>query len=141
MALGVNNQHLVINAVFNAKGSGDPFALAMQRRGKKAISEMPEVLKDLPRTLIPLTAGGVLGVAALRDLGRYHREVTRQTSGMPEAVQNLLPRLRDPEFTRVLIVTLPEATPVHEAAQLQRDLRRAEIVQKNGTKSWFLFRK
>jgi arsenite-transporting ATPase len=27
----------------------------------------------------------------------------------------------------VLIVTLPEATPVHEAAQLQRDLRRAEI--------------
>ncbi len=29
--------------------------------------------------------------------------------------------------TRVLIVTLPEATPVHEAAQLQRDLRRAGI--------------
>lgn len=305
-ALGVNNQHLVINAVFQANGGGDPFAVAMQHRGEKAILEMPEVLKNLPRTLIPLTAGGVLGVAALRDLGRlpptnvqpeaaaqqeirppalkhgnlpmslatmiddlaasghgvilamgkggvgkttvaaavavaladrgfevhlsttdpaahiaaavaghtmanltvsridpvaetarysnevmrnagagldesgkallaedlrspcteeiavfrafadaveegtnrfvvldtaptghtvllldsalaYHREVTRQTSGMPEAVQNLLPRLRDPEFTRVLIVTLPEATPVHEAAQLQRDLRRAEI--------------
>jgi arsenite-transporting ATPase len=57
----------------------------------------------------------------------YHREVTRQTAGMPEAVQNLLPRLRDPGFTRVLIVTLPEATPVHEAALLQRELRRAEI--------------
>jgi arsenite-transporting ATPase len=57
----------------------------------------------------------------------YHREVTRQTSAMPEAVRNLLPRLRDKQFTRVLIVTLPEATPVHEAAQLQRDLRRAEI--------------
>ncbi|MEZ6042890.1 MAG: arsenical pump-driving ATPase [Planctomycetaceae bacterium] len=57
----------------------------------------------------------------------YHREVTRQASKMPEAVQNLLPRLRNPELTRVLIVTLPEATPVHEAAQLQRDLRRAEI--------------
>ncbi len=305
-ALGVNNQHLVINAVFQANAESDPFAVAMQLRGEKAISEMPEMLKDLPRTLIPLTAGGVLGVAALRDLGRtstataqktaaaqqelrppgleireiphslgamiddlaapghgvilamgkggvgkttvaaavavaladrgfevhlsttdpaahiaaavagltmanltvsridpvaetaryskevmqnagagldesgkallaedlrspcteeiavfrafadavaegtnrfvvldtaptghtvllldsalaYHREVTRQTSGMPEAVQNLLPRLRDPEFTRVLIVTLPEATPVHEAAQLQRDLRRAEI--------------
>ncbi len=312
-ALGVNNQHLVINAVFQANGGDDPFAVAMQRRGERAISEMPEVLRDLPRTLIPLTAGGVLGVAALRDLGRvpaanaqpeaaaqqelrppgkdlrplalerdklplslaamiddlaapghgvilamgkggvgkttvaaavavaladrgfevhlsttdpaahiaaavagetmanltvsridpvaetarysnevmqnagagldesgkallaedlrspcteeiavfrafadavaegsnrfvvldtaptghtvllldsalaYHREVTRQTAGMPEAVQNLLPRLRDPEFTRVLIVTLPEATPVHEAAQLQRDLRRAEI--------------
>ncbi len=57
----------------------------------------------------------------------YHREVTRQSSEMPEAVENLLPRLRDPSFTRVLIVTLPEATPVHEAAALQRDLRRAEI--------------
>ncbi len=57
----------------------------------------------------------------------YHREVLRQSSQMPEAVQELLPRLRDPEFTRVLIVTLPEATPVHEAAQLQNDLRRADI--------------
>ncbi|MCA9089280.1 MAG: arsenical pump-driving ATPase [Planctomycetaceae bacterium] len=57
----------------------------------------------------------------------YHREVTRQSQQMPESVQNLLPRLRDPEFTRVLIVTLPEATPVHEATQLQADLRRAEI--------------
>jgi len=57
----------------------------------------------------------------------YHREVTRQASGIPESVENLLPRLRDPAFTRVLVVTLPEATPVHEAAKLQQDLRRAEI--------------
>jgi len=303
-ALGVRNQHLVINAVFRATDRNDPFAVAMERRGDQAVSEMPEVLRDLPRTLIPLTAGGVLGVAALRNLGQpstatpassavptgmdatidrmqlppslsvmiddlaapghgvilamgkggvgkttvaaavavtladrgfqvhlsttdpaahiaaavagetmpnmtvsridpvvetaryskevmdnagagldeagkallaedlrspcteeiavfrafaeavaggknrfvvldtaptghtvllldsalaYHREVTRQTSEVSESVQNLLPRLRDPQFTRVLIVTLPEATPVHEAAQLQRDLRRAEI--------------
>jgi arsenite-transporting ATPase len=57
----------------------------------------------------------------------YHREVTRQASSMPEAVEHLLPRLRDPDFTRVLIITLPEATPVHEAAKLQQDLKRAEI--------------
>ncbi|MFK8113789.1 MAG: arsenical pump-driving ATPase [Rubripirellula sp.] len=57
----------------------------------------------------------------------YHREVTRQTHQMPESVQQLLPRLRDPNHTRVLLVTLPAATPVHEAAQLQKDLRRAEI--------------
>lgn len=302
-ALGVANQHLVINAVFRASNASDPYATAMQRRGDRAISEMPEVLKSLPRTSIPLTAGGILGVEALRNLGQpvnassslsvsasdasvidrehlpnslsamlddlaapghgvilamgkggvgkttvaaavavalaerghvvhltttdpaahiaaavagetfsnltvsridpvaetarysqevmnnagagldvagkalleedlrspcteeiavfrafadavaegtnrfvvldtaptghtvllldsalaYHREVTRQTSGMPEAVENLLPRLRDRQFTRVLIVTLAEATPVHEAAQLQRDLRRAGI--------------
>jgi arsenite-transporting ATPase len=303
-ALGVANQHLVINALFRATDINDPYAIGMQRRSDKAIAEMPEMLKSLPRTSIPLTAGGILGVAALRSLGQptspasvipsatasnvsvidranlpnslstmiddlaapghgvilamgkggvgkttvaaavavalaerglevhlsttdpaahiaaavagetypnltvsridpvaetakysqevmtnagagldvagkalleedlrspcteeiavfrafadavaegtnrfvvldtaptghtvllldsalaYHREVTRQTSGMPEAVENLLPRLRDKQFTRVLIVTLPEATPVHEAAQLQRDLRRAEI--------------
>ena len=57
----------------------------------------------------------------------YQKEVARQTSQMPDSVSHLLPRLRNPEFTRVLIVTLPEATPVHEAAQLQHDLRRAEI--------------
>jgi len=57
----------------------------------------------------------------------YHREVLRHAGGMPEEVRELLPRLRDPAFTRVLVVTLPEATPVHEAAYLQEDLRRAKI--------------
>lgn len=57
----------------------------------------------------------------------YHREVTRTMSDIPEAVRQLLPRLRDPQFTRVLLVTLPEATPVHEAARLQDDLLRAGI--------------
>jgi arsenite-transporting ATPase len=57
----------------------------------------------------------------------YHREVSRTMSDMPEPVRHLLPRLRDAAFTRVLLVTLPEATPVHEAARLQRDLLRAGI--------------
>lgn len=57
----------------------------------------------------------------------YHREVSRLTTGVPESVANLLPRLRDPAFTRVIICALPEATPVHEAAELQRDLGRADI--------------
>jgi arsenite-transporting ATPase len=57
----------------------------------------------------------------------YHREIARKASNLPEEVLQLLPRLRDPRFTRVLIVTLPEATPVHEAAALQTDLRRAQI--------------
>jgi arsenite-transporting ATPase len=57
----------------------------------------------------------------------YHREVLRSMSDMPDSVQNLLPRLRDSRFTRVLLVTLPEATPVHEAGKLQEDLLRAGI--------------
>ncbi len=336
--LGVKNQHLVVNGVFRASDPSDPYALAMQKRGESAMDAIPSEIKNLPRTIIPLCGGGVLGIEALRTLGRnqtsdkgiqtamdtnqtqptkadfrllepealadfcsrtnsasasgsllsavphkansawklgelidklaekqhgvilamgkggvgkttvaaavavalaergftvhlsttdpaahiaaavagetfanlsvsridpavetakysaevmsnagggldaqgksllaedlrspcteeiavfrafadavaqgsdgfvvldtaptghtvllldsalaYHREVTRQANQMPEAVEQLLPRLRDPNFTRVLIVTLPEATPVHEAASLQRDLRRAEI--------------
>ncbi len=57
----------------------------------------------------------------------YHREVLRQGSRMPESVRELLPRLRDRQFTRVILVTLAEATPVHEARALQEDLARAGI--------------
>ena len=301
--LGVENQHLVINGVFQATDESDPYAMALQQRGESALESMPDEVRLLPRSIIPLTGDGVLGIESLRKLGlpaispsldtspeiqngttdidtlnlppllgelidnltekkhgvilamgkggvgkttvaaavavslaqrgftvhlsttdpaahiaaavagesfanlsvsridpvvetakysaevmanagggldeqgksllaedlrspcteeiavfrafadavaagsnefvvldtaptghtvllldsalAYHREVTRQSSQMPEAVQHLLPRLRDPDFTRVLIVTLPEATPVHEAASLQRDLRRA----------------
>lgn len=297
--LGVRNQHLVVNGVFNAIDPSDPYAVALQQRGTSALAATPESLKAFPQTIVPLSPDGIIGIDSLRRLGMvdsaafananvekieqvdglpllseliddlvapghgvilamgkggvgkttvaaavavaiakrgcavhlsttdpaahvaaamngerlpnltvsridpeaetakysaevlrkaganldaqgkalleedlrspcteeiavfrafadavaagtnkfvvldtaptghtvllldsalaYHREVTRQSSEMPEAVELLLPRLRDPIFTRVLIVTLPEATPVHEAAALQRDLRRAEI--------------
>ncbi|MBI5757812.1 MAG: arsenical pump-driving ATPase [Planctomycetales bacterium] len=296
--LGVRNQHLIVNGVFQATDSDDQIAVAMERRGQQALATLPTELVNLSRTIVSLSANGVLGIEALRALIRadvvstpdeeriaesfewppslgsllddlaapghgviltmgkggvgkttiaaavavalaqrgyrvhltttdpaahvaaavageslptlqvsridphsetqqytaevmqtagagldeqgrsllaedlrspcteeiavfrafadavaagvnqfvvldtaptghtillldaalaYHREVMRQSSQMPESVQQLLPRLRDPALTRVLIVTLPEATPVHEAAQLQRDLRRAEI--------------
>lgn len=57
----------------------------------------------------------------------YHREVARTASDAPESVKRLLPRLRDGNFTRVVLVTLPEPTPVHEAKHLQDELRRAGI--------------
>ena len=57
--------------------------------------------------------------------GAYHREMVRKLGNRTIGTPML--RLRDPEHTRVLIVTLPETTPVHEAAELQADLRRAGI--------------
>jgi arsenite-transporting ATPase len=57
----------------------------------------------------------------------YHREVLRDQGDLPESVKDLLPKLRNPSFTRILLVTLPEATPVHEAQRLQEDLQRAEL--------------
>ena len=57
----------------------------------------------------------------------YHREVSKKPAVVPDAVRLLLPRLRDPAYTQILLVTLPEATPVAEAERLQEDLRRASI--------------
>ena len=57
----------------------------------------------------------------------YQREVQRTNGEVPAEVSELLARLRDPDFARVLVVTLPESTPVHEADRLQADLRRAGI--------------
>lgn len=61
----------------------------------------------------------------------YHKELERSTGEIPENVRNLLPRLRNPKETDVLLVTLPEATPVFEAGRLQADLNRAGIQAKN----------
>lgn len=55
----------------------------------------------------------------------YQREVARTNADVPAEVSGLLGRLRDPEFARMLVVTLAESTPVHEAERLQADLRRA----------------
>ena len=57
----------------------------------------------------------------------YQREVQRTNANVPAEVSELLARLRDPEFARMLVITLAESTPVHEAERLQADLRRAGI--------------
>ena len=57
----------------------------------------------------------------------YQREIQRTNADVPAEVSELLARLRDPEFARMLVVTLAESTPVHEAERLQADLRRAGI--------------
>ena len=58
--------------------------------------------------------------------GSYHREIARN---MPEGTQYATPfmRLQDPDYTRILLVTLPETTPVLEASILEDDLKRAGI--------------
>jgi arsenite/tail-anchored protein-transporting ATPase len=60
----------------------------------------------------------------------YHKELARSTGEVPESVKALLPRLRNPKETSVVIITLAEATPVLEASRLQDDLKRADIVPK-----------
>lgn len=57
----------------------------------------------------------------------YAKEVERTSGEVPESVRRLLPVLQDPEQTEVVMVTLPENTPVYESMRLQEDLDRAKI--------------
>ena len=60
--------------------------------------------------------------------GAYHRQMLRAFEG--QAHQRLvtpLMRLQDPDYTQIILVTLPETTPVSQAQALQEGLRRAQI--------------
>jgi arsenite-transporting ATPase len=58
--------------------------------------------------------------------GAYHRDVVRHMNPNVRVVTPMM-RLQDPTETKMIIVTLPETTPVLEAEALQDDLRRAGI--------------
>ncbi len=60
--------------------------------------------------------------------GSYHRDIVRHTDDATRSrMVTPMMRLQDPEQTKILIVTLPETTPVLEATHLQNDLLRAGI--------------
>jgi arsenite-transporting ATPase len=64
--------------------------------------------------------------------GAYHRQMVREygdgAAGQRTAhVVTPLMRLQDPAHTKIILVTLPEVTPVSQASALQDDLRRAQI--------------
>ncbi|MDT2523133.1 arsenical pump-driving ATPase [Enterococcus raffinosus] len=63
----------------------------------------------------------------------YAKEVERSSGEVPVAIQKLLPRLQNEEETEVLMVTLPETTPVYESMRLDEDLDRAKIAH-----TWWL---
>ncbi|WP_436667251.1 arsenical pump-driving ATPase [Latilactobacillus sakei] len=63
----------------------------------------------------------------------YAKEVERTTGDVPESIINLLPKLQDPDQTEVVMVTLPETTPVYESMRLADDLNRAKMAH-----SWWV---
>lgn len=58
--------------------------------------------------------------------GSYHRDIVRQLAPGIRFTTPLM-RLQNPAATKVLLITLPETTPVLEALDLQTDLERAGI--------------
>lgn len=90
-------------------------------------------LLSLPKAWAGFLAGNDRGASCLGP----HSGLKMQESRFRQGLQALagagthfvtpLMHLQDPAYTRILLVTLPETTPVSEAAALQDDLRRARI--------------
>ena len=60
--------------------------------------------------------------------GAYHRQMLHEYEGHGAGkVTTPLMRLQDAAYTKIILVALPEVTPVSQAAALQDDLRRAQI--------------
>ncbi len=124
--------------VLASAGKGlDPSALAMLEEDLRSpCTEEIAIFRAFARVVARAANGFVILDTAptghtlllIDSSEAYHREVMRNTTDTPPEVLELLPRLRDPDFTKVLIVTLAEATPVSEARRLQDDLIRAGIV-------------
>lgn len=66
-AIGVHNQRLILNGLFQAADS-DPVALALERRGAESLSAANGFLTKLPLSRVPLRSHNLVGIPALRAL-------------------------------------------------------------------------
>jgi len=87
-----------------------------------------KVIREAGRKFVVMDTAPTGHTLLLLDAtGSYHRDVMRHAGDTASHMTTPMMRLQDPDMTKILIVTLPETTPVLEAARLQDDLRRAGI--------------
>ena len=67
-AMGLSNQHLVVNGVFKASTMNDAVAASLEKEGRLALSGMPAGLRHLAREEIALRPYDMVGLDALRSL-------------------------------------------------------------------------
>ena len=94
----------------------------------RAFAEIVEKAEDQVVVIDTAPTGHTL--LLLESTQSYNQEIKRSHGDIPESAKKLLPRLRNAAETEVIIVTLPEATPVYEALRLEEDLNRAKIPAK-----------
>ena len=90
----------------------------------RAFAEIVEKADDQVVVIDTAPTGHTL--LLLESTESYDKEIQRTKGETPESVKRLLPRLKSAE-TEVVIVALPEATPIYEALRLEDDLKRAQI--------------
>ena len=93
----------------------------------RAFAELVDMADDQVVVIDTAPTGHTL--LLLESTQSYNHEIQRTKGEIPESVARLLPQLKSDE-TEVIIVTLPEATPVYEALRLEDDLKRAGIAAK-----------
>lgn len=87
-----------------------------------------KVIREAGRKFVVMDTAPTGHTLLLLDAtGSYHRDVLRHAGEQASHMTTPMMRLQNPEMTKILIVTLPETTPVLEAARLQEDLKRAGI--------------
>lgn len=59
---------------------------------------------------------------------KYAEQVKNTTGSVPKSITDLLPKLQDHQQTEIIMVTLPETTPVYESLRLNQDLDRVDIL-------------
>lgn len=64
----------------------------------------------------------------LDTTGKYHKEILKTTTISPDRITTPYMALQDADFAKILLIALPETTPMREAEALQKDLNRAGIV-------------
>ena len=64
----------------------------------------------------------------LDTTGKYHNEILKTTTLNPDRITTPYMSLQDGNFAKILLIALPETTPMREAEALQKDLKRAGIV-------------
>ncbi|PEN05238.1 arsenical pump-driving ATPase [Longimonas halophila] len=93
--LGITNQQLVVNGVFQAQDPGDPLAAAMQQRADDAVAQIPDEIADLPRDVVPLKGHNLVGLHALRTLLDDDATPASTTEGPERAPSVSLPTVQD----------------------------------------------
>lgn len=91
----------------------------------RAFAEVVDKAED--QTVVIDTAPTGHTLLLLESTQSYNKEISRSQGAVPESAKKLLPRLKNPDETEVIIVALAEATPVYEAMRLEEDLKRAGI--------------
>lgn len=66
-------------------------------------------------------------ILLLESTQNYNQQIENSGGAVLDAEKELLPRLKDPNETEVIIVTLAETTPFYEAKRLLDDLKRAGL--------------